>query len=119
VIAADTAADTLAAVARFDTAFARRDVDAVLAAMTEDCVFESTAPPDGVRHVGPTAVRAAWEEFFATAADARFETEEQIVCGDRLVARWRYTWNDGHVRGVDVFRVRDGRVAEKVSYVKG
>jgi len=25
----------------------------------------------------------------------------------------------GHVRGADIFRVRDGRVAEKLSYVKG
>ncbi|MBS1243923.1 MAG: hypothetical protein H6R41_460, partial [Deltaproteobacteria bacterium] len=24
-----------------------------------------------------------------------------------------------HIRGVDVFRVRDGKVAEKLSYVKG
>jgi ketosteroid isomerase-like protein len=24
-----------------------------------------------------------------------------------------------HLRGIDVFRVRDGRVAEKLSYVKG
>ena len=47
------------------------------------------------------------------------DTEEQIVCGERLIARWRYTWTDGHVRGVDVFRVRDGLVAEKLSYVKG
>lgn len=110
---------TAAAVARFDAAFARGDVDGVLAAMTEDCVFESTAPPDGVRHEGRAAVRSAWAEFFAGARGARFETEEQIVCGDRLVARWRYAWADGHVRGVDVFRVRDGLVAEKLSYVKG
>jgi len=110
---------TAAAVARFDAAFARRDVDAVLAAMTDDCVFESTAPPDGLRYVGSDAVGAAWAEFFAGAHGARFETEEQIVCGDRLIARWRYVWADGHVRGVDVFRVRDGLVAEKLSYVKG
>jgi hypothetical protein len=25
----------------------------------------------------------------------------------------------GHVRGVDVMQLRDGRVAEKLSYVKG
>jgi hypothetical protein len=25
----------------------------------------------------------------------------------------------GHVRGVDIFRVRDGKLAEKLSYVKG
>jgi hypothetical protein len=29
------------------------------------------------------------------------------------------TREDGHVRGVDVLRVRDGRVAEKLAYVKG
>ena len=26
---------------------------------------------------------------------------------------------DGSIRGVDVFRVQDGKVAEKLSYVKG
>jgi hypothetical protein len=32
---------------------------------------------------------------------------------------WCYSWDGGHVRGVDMFRVRDGKVAEKLSYVKG
>ena len=36
-----------------------------------------------------------------------------------MVTRWRYYFDGGHVRGVDVFTVRDGRVAEKLSYVKG
>ena len=112
-------AATLAAVTRFGAAFDSKDVDAIMAAMTEDCVFESTAPPDGVRHVGQRAVRAAWTEFFDAAGDAVFETEEQLVCGDRVVARWLYTWAGGHVRGVDLFRVRDGLVAEKAAYVKG
>jgi uncharacterized protein (TIGR03086 family) len=115
---ADTNA-AMAAVARFGAAFDRQDVDAVMATMTDDCVFESTAPPDGVRYEGQTAVRAAWTDFFRSATDAAFETEEQIACGDRVVVRWRYNWADGHVRGVDVFRVRDGLVAEKASYVKG
>jgi hypothetical protein len=90
-----------------------------MAAMTGDCAFESTAPPDGRRHAGQSAVRAAWTEFFAGSAGAVFETEDEIVCGDRLVARWRYAWPGGHVRGVDVYRVRDRLVAEKLSYVKG
>lgn len=110
---------TADAVARFAAAFDRADIEAVMAAMTDDCVFESTTPPDGVRHVGAAAVRTAWEQFFAGTRAARFETEEQIVCGDRLIAQWRYVWADGHVRGIDVFRVRDGLVAEKLSYVKG
>ena len=110
---------TAAAVGRFGAAFARRDIDAVMAAMTDDCVFESTAPPDGVRAEGPAAVRAAWVDFFTGSAEATFTTEDQIVSADRVVAQWCYTWPDGHVRGVDVFRVRDRRVAEKFSYVKG
>jgi ketosteroid isomerase-like protein len=68
-------------------------------------------------------VRAFWEAFFQRSPQARFETEELFACGERCVVRWTYHWTrdgrPGHVRGVDVFRVRDGRVAEKLSYVKG
>ena len=110
---------------RFNTAFARGDVDAIMALMTDDCVFESTSPaPDGQRLEGSAAVRGAWEELFASTPDASFETEESFVCADRGVVRWRYSWREagggpGHVRGVDVLRFRDGKVAEKLSYVKG
>ena len=107
------------AVERFTAAFDAKDVDAIMAAMTPDCVFEDTAPPDGTRHVGAEAVRAAWTRLFAISPEGTFTTEEVIDAGDRVVTRWRYSFNGGHVRGVDVFTVRDGRVAEKLSYVKG
>ncbi|MCU1664338.1 MAG: hypothetical protein JWR58_4403 [Pseudonocardia sp.] len=109
----------MTAVGRFQKAFDARDVDAIMAAMTPDCVFEDTTPPDGRRHVGAEAVRAAWTALFAAAPDGVFTTEELIDAGDRVVARWRYEWGSGHVRGVDVFTVRDGLVAEKLAYVKG
>jgi ketosteroid isomerase-like protein len=116
--------ETRAAVDRFNEAFNRHDVDAVMAAMTDDCVFENTAPPDGGRFEGAAAVRAAWEEFFASSPTARFDAEDVIVSGDRCVVQWRYTWTGadggaGSIRGVDVLRVRDGQVAEKFAYVKG
>jgi ketosteroid isomerase-like protein len=116
---------TVAAVERFSAAFDRQDVDAVMAAMTEDCVFENTSPaPDGERHEGAPAVRAFWETFFAASPAARFEQEDLFAAGDHCVVRWVYRWTGGaggagHVRGIDVFRVRDGKVAEKLSYVKG
>lgn len=115
---------TLDAIDRFNEAFNRHDVDAVMDAMTEDCVFDSTRPPpDGERYEGQAAVRGFWEEFFRRSPQARFETEEVFVAGDRGVVRWIYHWvrdgSPGHIRGVDVFRVRDGKVAEKLSYVKG
>lgn len=119
-----TAARTHAAVARFNAAFDRHDVDAVMAVMTDDCLFETTSPPDGERHMGQAAVRACWEAFFSASPDAAFEAEETVVADDRAVMRWRYRWTApdgtvGHVRGVDLFRVRDGKIAEKRSYVKG
>ena len=110
----------LHAVRAFGDAFAAGDPDAVLAAMTDDPLFESTAPPDGQVYRGRAAVRDAFAEFFRTSPAARFETEAEHDLGDRVVVLWRYSWgDDAHVRGVDVFRVQDGRVAEKRSYVKG
>jgi uncharacterized protein (TIGR02246 family) len=111
-------------VSRFNEAFARHDVDGVMACMTADCVFENTRPaPDGTRIEGRDAVRAFWEQFFRNSPQARFETEDAFATGDRCVVQWVYHWvkdgKGGHVRGVDVFRVRDGKVAEKLSYVKG
>lgn len=116
---------TRAALDDFDAAFATRDPDAIVAAMTDDCRFESTSPPDGVVYEGRTAVRGAWADLFAAAPDATFETEDRLVAGDRAVVRWTYRWgggdgpDGGHVRGVDLYVVRDGKVAEKRSYVKG
>ena len=116
-------AEALAVVGRFNQAFARGDVDGVMALMTEDCVFENTyPPPDGERHVGQADVRAFWTRFFAETPSARWETEEMFAAADRVVARWKFSWGGaepGHIRGVDVMRVRDGKVAEKLSYVKG
>ena len=117
-------ASTEEAIDRFNEAFNRHDVDAVMAAMTDDCVFENTSPPHGQRHEGHQQVRAAWEEFFAASPSAHFDAEDVIVAGDRCVVQWRYTWtnDDGStsaLRGVDVLRVRDGKIAEKFAYVKG
>jgi ketosteroid isomerase-like protein len=111
--------EALRVVEAFGAAWADHDLDTVLALTTDDCVFDSTGPaPDGVRHVGRTAVRSAWQPIFDDV-DAVFEAEETFAAADRVVQRWRYSWADGHVRGVDLFTVRDGLVAEKLSYVKG
>lgn len=116
--------NTRAVVERFNEAFNRHDVDAIMRCMTADCVFENTRPaPDGTRLVGQAAVRRFWEEFFARSPHARFETEDLFAAGDRCIVQWTYHWvrdgQAGHVRGVDLFRVQDGQVAEKFSYVKG
>jgi ketosteroid isomerase-like protein len=121
----DLSRATRTAVDRFNDAFGEQDIDALMELITDDCVFDTTEPaPDGRRFVGRDAVLEAWREFFQSSPDAMFDTEEIFACGDRCVVRWRYTWDPGdvrrgHVRGVDIFRVRDDLVTEKLSYVKG
>ena len=45
--------NTRAVVERFNEAFNRHDVDAIMQCMTADCVFENTRPaPDGTRRSG-------------------------------------------------------------------
>jgi len=80
----DTMNATRMAVEKFNAAFNRHDVDAVMDAMTEDCVFENTSPtPDGTRIEGAAAVSAYWQKFFAANPDALFETEEIFATADR------------------------------------
>jgi ketosteroid isomerase-like protein len=113
----DEARDTIE---RFHEALNRRDLAALGDLITDDCVFEATSPaPDGTRHVGRRAVLEACRVFFAGSPTTHFEVEEMFGAGDRVVVRWLYSWADGHVRGVDLLRVRAGRVAETLAYVKG
>lgn len=106
---------------RFNRALNRHDVEGMMALMSEECVFENTyPPPDGERLEGQAAVAGFWRKLFAASPAAHIAIEELFAAGERAVQRWRYSWSEsGHVRGVDLFRVEDGKIAEKLSYVKG
>jgi len=110
---------------QFADAWGRCDLNAIMALVSDDVVFESTGPaPDGERHQGIDAVRAVWDVMFAVTIDPAFHAESYFVAGDRGVLQWIYSWSGedgepGHIRGVDLLRFAGGRVVEKVSYVKG
>jgi limonene-1,2-epoxide hydrolase len=120
-----TSADPISLIICFNDALNARDVAGMLRLMTEDCIFENTYPaPDGTRYVGQAAVRAFWEGFMRDSTEAHFDIEEIFGVNDRVVLRWIYHWsepqgNTGHIRGVDVYTVKDDLIAEKLSYVKG
>ena len=120
----EVTAATLETIKRFDEAFNRHDVDGIMELMTEDCVYEDIPAPDGRRLEGQKAVRGAWEQLFSTFHNVVFEEEELFAAADRCISRWTFRWEDkdgnpGHLRGVDIFQVRDGKVAVKLAYVKG
>lgn len=109
---------------KFNEAFNRHDADKLALFLTEDTVFEDTSPaPDGRRIEGKSAVVEFWREWFARNSDAHFDAEEVIVSGNRATVLWVYrkmrNGQPWHLRGLDVFTVRDGKVAAKLAYVKG
>jgi predicted SnoaL-like aldol condensation-catalyzing enzyme len=107
-------------VLEFNDAFNKHDVAGMMKLMSEDCVFENTAPaPDGTVYKGKEVVTQFWDEFFRESPQAHIEIEEIFGMGYHCIMRWKYTWGDGHVRGVDIFQVKDGLISEKLSYVKG
>ena len=109
----------------FNEAFNRHDIPGMMQFMSDDCVFENTFPaPDGEVISGKEAVTRFWQDFFRESPQAHIEIEEIFGLGLRCIMRWKYTWVDvagekGHVRGVDIFRLKDGLISEKLSYVKG
>ncbi len=109
----------------FCDAFNRHDLDALMAHMTEDCVFLSSAGPDqeGRRYSGQQEVRAGFADVFATFPDGQWQEGRHLVCGDRGLSEWvfRGTKTDGtrvDVNGIDVFTFRDGKIAVKDSFRK-
>ena len=115
----------LRAVLEFNEAFNRHDVAGMMKLMSDDCRFENTDPtPDGTVYSGKESVTQFWQDFFRESPQAQIEIEEAFGLGLRCVMRWKYEWVDaagkkGHVRGVDIFKLRDGLICEKLSYVKG
>ena len=78
------------------------------------------APPQLPRSSSRRAQGGRYRSPAATHPRARIAIEEQFSDGsERAVVRWRYDWREGHVRGVDIVRIRDGRLAESPAYVKG
>jgi Ketosteroid isomerase homolog len=109
----------------FNDAFNRHDVTGMMKLMSDDCVFENTDPaPDGTVYCGKEAVTQFWHDFFRESPQAHIEVEEIFGVDIHCVMRWKYEWVDtagtrGHVRGVDIFQVKEGLICEKLSYVKG
>lgn len=114
--------ETAALMQRFNDVFQRHDPAALAELVAEDCVIENTQPaPDGARHVGRDACVALWTRI-ATAPGTGFDIEDVVVLRDRAIILWRYRWgadDQSSVRGVNLMRVRDGRIVEALGYVKG
>lgn len=107
---------------RFNQVFLDHDPAALVALVDEHCVIERAHPArDGARLEGRDACVALWTEI-ATVPDSCFVLEDAVVMGERGVILWRFQKGRDEasaVRGVNVMRVKDGRIVEALGYVKG
>lgn len=112
-------------VLEFHEAFNRHDVGGMMQLMSDDCVLENSEPaPDGAIYKGKENITRFWQDFFQKSPHAQVEIEDIFSAGMRCIMRWKYDWVDSsgkkkHVRGVDIFQLKEGFIHEKLSYVKG
>lgn len=109
----------------FSDALNRHDIDAVMAMMTDDCVFHAIAGPEllGTTFVGQAEVRRGLENAWRTAPDACWVDGEHFVVGDRGFTESTYkgTTAEGvrsEARMIDAFTFRDGKIAVKNAFRK-
>lgn len=109
----------------FGDAWNRHDIEALMAAMADDCEFHAVAGPDllGKSFIGRDAVRAGFELAWQTFPDAAWLDPEHFVSGDRGVTESTFagTKADGtriEARMVDIFTFRDGKIAVKNAFRK-
>lgn len=106
-------------------AFNARDLDALMACMSEDCAFQSAAGPEaeGTLHQGRAAVQAAYAAIFEAFPQAAWTEGAHVVAGGTGLSTWRFVGvaRDGRrvdVRGCDVFAFEGDLIALKDSYRK-
>ncbi|WP_182902090.1 nuclear transport factor 2 family protein [Microbispora sp. H10830] len=106
---------------RFNHAFVHHAPEVLDDLIAEDCVMEAIQPaPDGERVEGRQECLAFWRAL-ADDRTTQFGPEDVWVDGDRATILWRYRFGDGpedSVRGVNLMRVRDGRIVEALGYSK-
>lgn len=112
---------TAEVVNRFIEAFQQKDGTAIADLVAEDCVMETMQPaPDGERVEGFDANVRFWRAMVADPHGS-FEVEDVLICGDRAINRWRYSFGEGEensVRGVTLIQVRGGKIVEALAYAK-
>jgi len=115
----------LRTVLAYNEAYNRQDVPGMLQHLSEDCIFdEPDPPPQGRRLQGQEALVIFIQDHFARYPQAHLHIEEAYGMGLHCVLRWQREWQDAagvkqHLRGVDIFKFKDGLICEKFSYVKG
>jgi steroid delta-isomerase-like uncharacterized protein len=108
----------------FETAFNRRDVDALLRCFTADGTYHDTFFGG---HAGAAALRAMFERMFREGRDYRWQMAEVVESPTRAAAEWTFSYvvtdavprsagRPVRFRGMSLFELDSGRIAHYREY---
>ena len=116
---------TTAKLAAIAAGFDNHDVGAIMSHFAGDAVYDAPRGPEpyGRRFEGAEAIASAFAARFAGIPDVRYRDDEHFACRDRGASEWTLTGTaiDGqrlHLRGCDLWTLRDGLVVRKDSFWK-
>lgn len=117
-----TRAELAALVDRFFAAWARHDLEAAMACMADDAIYDEF---NGMLWQGKAAVREGFlPNFRGDYGDIQFQLEDLFIDEEeqQALARWLcvFAWKGSRRawRGLDILRMRDGLIVEKLTYAK-
>jgi hypothetical protein len=96
---------------RYNDAWNAQDIDAIHADHHPEVVFHNHTADE--RAEGADAVRAHIARIFENNPTLRFSTRSQQVGDDFAVCEWTASTGTREWDGVDVFPIRDGKIARK------
>ncbi|MEM7344019.1 MAG: nuclear transport factor 2 family protein [Chloroflexota bacterium] len=109
----------------FAEAWGRADVDALMALMTDDCIYAASVGPEpGTTYRGREEVRRGFTEILAFEAGGEARSGQVWFADDDYAfAEWSYdeVAKDGtitDIQGIDIFHFVDGKLRLKDAYRK-
>ena len=125
-MAETTVAEHRPVIERYIKAFNEQELDVLPEVVTEDVHVQGLIGADGDIH-GIEAYRDWWRETLTGLPDAHLDLTEYFESGDRVATRWIFTGTHEHemfdipatnrsfeVTGLSLFRMEDGKIAEKL-----
>jgi beta-alanine degradation protein BauB len=108
----------------FLKAWSAKDIDAILACMSEDCIYyASIGPGPGKKYIGKEAVRAGVQNMIAHDKTEQANVSNLMISGRRAVWEWRYVSRDTQGSqvieiGCDLIWFKGTKIAIKDAYRK-
>jgi ketosteroid isomerase-like protein len=108
----------------FGAAWDRRDIDALMAFITDNCIFSASVGSEpGQTYIGKEAVRQGFEKMLKHDEGGESRSGDVWVAGNKGVAEWSYIFTNEkgekfELRGCDLFEFDGNQICRKDAFRK-